>query len=80
MTRSGVVWAGRSLRRTLMYCDLRGQATAFALAWWEGPGVLLGAKSPEGLVARATSFRAPAAVSWVWPGNDVVGWMGRIVW
>jgi hypothetical protein len=30
-----------------MYRDLVGQATTFALAWWEGPGVLLTTKCPK---------------------------------
>ena len=45
MGGGGVPW-----RCTLMYATSGlGQATAFALARWEGPGVLLSTKSPEGL-------------------------------
>jgi len=45
----GLCWHGGSLRRTLMYRDLVGQATSFALARWEGSGVLLTAMSRVGL-------------------------------
>ena len=55
---------GGPLRRTLMYRDLVGQATTFALACWEGPGVLLTTKCPGGaFIVSATSVRALSTAS-----------------
>jgi hypothetical protein len=56
---------------------LAGQATLFALARWEGPGVLLGTTCPlrgEVVIAGATSFRAPATDLWaVQPRTRLAG-------
>src|SRR6266508_6924594 len=56
-------WA-TSLRCSLTYASSSwgaAQATTCALAWWEGPGVLLAAQSLSGCIAVSTSVPAPAA-------------------
>jgi hypothetical protein len=55
-----------------MYRDLVGQATTFALAYWEGPGVLLTTKCPGGaFIVSATSVRALSTASRSVPGAFV---------
>jgi hypothetical protein len=55
---------------------MAAQATSCALARWEGPGVLLVARSRRaGRIAEATSFPAPAAGLALWRG---VLWMGGL--